>query len=616
MQPKEIELALVLDDIRRRLRDAEYNPHRGTGCSGHRREVATPVEGLPCALVPVTMTEDPQYTTVLNNATAWKRLRCRHDFEYWAANCVKIKDKVTADDIPFVLNAPQRRLLDALEADRLAGKPIRVIVLKARQWGGSTLVQNYMAWIQSCHRRNWHSVICAHVKDAASGIRGMYTKLLDNYPEELWEGDEKPVFKPFERSTNVREIAGRGCRVTIGSSENQEAVRGADYAMAHLSETAYWASTPQRSPEGVVRAVCGSVALLPYTLIAMESTANGIGNYFHTEWERSKAGRSDKTAVFVPWYEIEMNRLERGDKKRLIESMDEYEERLWRIGLCFDQIRWYRRKLSEYTGREQMAAEFPTDDVEAFANSGNNVFDPRHVAELRKGCTAGRLGEVSQGGDHFSEDAKGKFRLWREPVEDMRYVVAVDVGGRSEKSDWSVIAVMAFPWEGLPEVVAQWRGHTDHDILAHKAADIGRFYNEALLVIESNTFETDDREYGGDPNLFILNRLMDEYQNLYLRESYDSVTKERSTRVGFHTNRATKSLLIGTLIEAVREGGFIERDAEACSEFAVYTRFPNGSFGARQGHHDDILMTRAMALLTASTNLPDTRADIPLVDRW
>lgn len=96
-----------------------------------------------------------------------------------------------------------------LEDMRTAGKPIRLILLKARQWGGSTLVQIYMAWIQLVHCRNWNSVICAHLKESAANIKGMYSKLLANYPDWLLDG-EKPKFKPFERMANTSVIAGRG----------------------------------------------------------------------------------------------------------------------------------------------------------------------------------------------------------------------------------------------------------------------------------------------------------------------------------------------------------------------------------------------------------------------
>ena len=82
-----------------------------------------------------------------------------------------------------------------------------------------------------------------------------------------------------------------------------------DIAMAHLTEVAFWRNTPSKSPDSLIRAVCGSIAMVPDSVIVLESTANGVGNYFHTEWLRSKAGLSDKEAVFVPWYEIEIYRL-------------------------------------------------------------------------------------------------------------------------------------------------------------------------------------------------------------------------------------------------------------------------------------------------------------------
>ena len=226
----------------------------------------------------------------------WIRVRIRYDFEFWAFSFVRIKDKLGAEDIPFRLNRPQRRILGMLEDMRTAGKPIRLILLKARQWGGSTLVQIYMAWIQLVHCRNWNSVICAHLKESAANIKGMYSKLLANYPDWLLDG-EKPKFKPFERMANTSVIAGRECRVTIGSAESQESVRGIDAAMAHLSEVAFWRNSRMKSPEQVMRSICGSIMLLPCSMVVMESTANGTGSYFHQECERAKRGESFRPVV-------------------------------------------------------------------------------------------------------------------------------------------------------------------------------------------------------------------------------------------------------------------------------------------------------------------------------
>ncbi len=171
----------------------------------------------------------------------------------------------------------------------------------------------------------------------------------------------------------------------------------------------------------------------------------------------------------------------------------------------------------------------------------------------------------------------------------------VDVGGRSFKSDYSVIAVFdRVSYPGSLEVVAQWRGHCDHDVLAWKAAAIARWYGNAHLVYESNTLETDNTE--GDPSLFILNDIAMYYGNLYYRSLTEPGNLSPARRPGFHTNRATKSVAVTRLNAAVRDGLLEERDMEACNEMNTYENMPNGSQGARQGHHDDILITRAIAL--------------------
>lgn len=153
-----------------------------------------------------------------------------------------------------------------------------------------------------------------------------------------------------------------------------------------------------------------------------------------------------------------------------------------------------------------MAAEFPTDDDEAFVHSGSRVFDKYKVKVLKKTCCPPKyIGEIYGDCDtgldafrnlRFSEDNQGQLWIWTMPEIDPdeivtnRYLTVVDIGGRSHKADWSVIVVIdrLFMAEGgKPEVVAQWYGHCDIDILAWRAGQIAAFYDNSLLVIESNT---------------------------------------------------------------------------------------------------------------------------------
>ena len=85
----------------------------------------------------VVPTEVPD-ELVAQNVIEFCKIRMEYDFEYWAYTCIRIKDKASGKDVPFRLNFAQRaRLLPALENQRRADQPIRIILLKARQWGGN-----------------------------------------------------------------------------------------------------------------------------------------------------------------------------------------------------------------------------------------------------------------------------------------------------------------------------------------------------------------------------------------------------------------------------------------------------------------------------------------------
>lgn len=508
------------------------------------------VASCPVA-IPESMANDPALARV-GSRREWQLLRFRHDFAYWAATCVNIKDKCRGRRVRFVLNYAQRRLLAAFERQRLAGRPIRTILLKARQWGGSTMTQMYMMWIQSVLTTDWNSLICTQVSHISAGIRGMLSQTLAEYPQELWldecgDDDEedaggaevpsrsksrkkkkrKLCLAPYEGQREVRTIPGRRCNVTTASARNRDAVRGADYAMAHLSEVAFWDDTPTSSPDDAVRAIAGAIAMAPLTMVVVESTANGMGNYFQREWDRAERGDSDKTPLFVPWHEIDIYSAEPDDRRALWESLSTYELELWQIhGCSLAQIQWYRSKRREMESDDKMFAEYPTTASEAFINTGSAVFAPAHVEALRMDCC--------------EPAARG-------------------------------------------EIVS---------------ARIAAYYNRALLVFESNTLESADRPGSDAPEqgAYILHTLYDHYPNLYMRQSPDG---SGPARPGFHTNRQTKQMIITELIAAVRDGSYVERDHHTADEMNVYQLMPNGSYCARRGYHDDCIMTRAIALHVA-----------------
>lgn len=551
--------------------------------------------------------------------------------------------------VHFWLNRPQRIMVEIFEKMRLAHLPIRIVVLKARQWGGSTCIQMYMAWLQLVHYRGADSAIEAHQNQASANIQKMFKTMLDNYPEEmLHEVDEE--WNPGEKKyvgdsvvRNIIRIPSREFEIQVGSAMQPDASRSANLAFAHCSEVAIWPDTGERTPQKLVNAVCSGILPEDGTFIAYESTAKGETNWFHDKYvdARNAMLKGDENyldkALFIAWFQIEnyTKKFKTEEERHLfaaklileqhvkdaIDSRHEPGAYLWRLnemGATLEAINWYVFRRTDYSDHADIANEYPSDDIEAFRSSGCNVFDVYDVDRLEKGCKdakwKGDLHGNAQTGTEclkklrFKKDPYGCMKVWEEPetFEDetvtYRYLVSVDIGGRWSKADWSVITVFDRYWMmegGKPKVVAQWYGHIDHDLLAWKAAQIAKWYDNALLVIESNTLEKDKNKEGvvkGDEAEFILNEIKGAYDNLYARkQSAEDIREGLPKRYGFHTNMNTKPAIIDNLIRVVRDNAYTEREKYCLDEYKTY-QLNEGVYEAAPKHHDDLLMTRAIGL--------------------
>lgn len=671
----------ILDENKRRNDriSAKFNPVSGEGSIGERRLVSVSDFPVPEQWLPVEMLDDPFVADIAragsiaayitdtisqpltdDNFTLVSRkllrLRCRYDFPFWAATLVYIKNKTLDGDpeILFRLSYPQRIFVSRLEEFRRAGRPIRLVLLKARQWGGSTTSQLYMAWLQLMHSKGLNSLIIAHQGTGSDEIKDMFDRMMSAYPLEMLyplgasykDGEAK--MERVGQSGAIYRIPQRKCKIKIGTAERPDSCRGGDYALVHLSEVGIWKETEGKKPSDIVRSACGGVLYKPLTMIVYESTANGHGNFFHSEYLDARDNpKSQFRHLFIPWYDIDWNVIPFDDdaaRRRFAEELftNRYQANaptareesgrylwwLWQRGATLEGINWYIMERGKHSSHGSMAAECPSDDIEAFVNSGAAVFDKYLVENLRPSCRPPRfvgevVGTADEGADavrdvRFIPDDQGEFWIWSRPethgpdeeyVAD-RYLTVVDVGGRSDKADWSVIVVfdrLAMMDGGLPVVSAQWRGHIDIDLLTWKAAQIASYYDDSLLVIESNTLETHDRQrqVDGDQSLYILNQIKDVYPNLYARrQSEDEIRQGLPRKYGFHTNISTKPMIITTLVRCVRDARYVERDSRVLDEYLNYERKPNGAFGAIIGYHDDLLMTRAIGLHICFNEMP------------
>lgn len=554
--------------------------------------------------------------------------RLDQDFEYWCALCAKIKPKKGGDFIPFYLNYPQRLLWHEQYEMLINLLPIFFMLLKSRQFGGSTEIDVLSAYIQTRLKTNWNSLIAAHINQGATNIRSMTTNLFKYYPQHI----DNVTLKPFEGTHNIKIIPERSNKITIGSMETPDSIRTDDLKIAHVSEFGLMKKTQGKSPEDLIQSIIGTLPMdEPYTMFAIESTAKGVGNAFHRMWQQSVREENGLKAIFIPWLKDGKNRIqfkEKENKEEFVKLFSDYEKYLWEKGATLEGIKFYRKQLGLFSGDMwRMQSEFPTTPEEAFQSTGNRYYPPQYVLALRqdnkepiwKGEIMGdsTKGKLALENLRFVENTRGNLWVWEFPDEfneyDFRYVVCMDIGGTNAKADYSIIRVI----DRLPMIhgkdlkaIMTWKGHLDQDLLAWKGIQVSKMCDNALFAPEDNSFDR-DKEEDGEHFQTILYQIKDDYRNIYIRNDEEKVGNDWIPKYGFNTNRKTKGLAVNSLKFAARDRmnrdiekpdkyyGYIEPDERVCTEMDCYEIKADGKLGATDGEHDDLLMATAIGLYVA-----------------
>ena len=649
---------------------ADYDPHLGTGSPIEREEV--PLKPDLTVRVPPRMTEEPAVQAARNHGSVaewaaerqdmtidaalqqFSAARCRYDFEFWCSVAAHIeldaesRNERGEDIAPLILNRAQRIYWQELHRQWAAGEPVRIILLKARQWGGSTMTQCFFAWVQRYYRDAWNSFICNLTLDQARELRNMYELLVDRYPESDQGLGDSFTLLPYQGSTNIKQIEETGSIVGITTIENPDSPRSYDIHLAHLSEVGLWPSTPKVNAEDFAQAITGAVSNVGGTCIIEESTARGVGTYFHNHWQDAASDRSNYERLFIAWHDIPKYAQEveapadfvrqhlrpelDGDEDEIPERT-EIARRLWRLGATLEGIRWYFDELAEFKGDlRRMQSEYPSTPREAFQSTGRRFFSLDLSARLRNQTTEPKetgtiVGDAVTGEEAFDDlrvkelppDDAG-LKVWRRPGDKVwwdgevlnpedkiikrRFCAFADFGGKTAEADWSVITIgdrIKMIAGGPAEVVARLRVHMRPDLFAWKSAQLAYWYNQALLAYEVNRHKKqrgdDVRGYEPEWSLAIIENIMDDYDNLYLRTVQDRVDEPVRYEVGFHMNKSTKPLIYNTLEAGVSEtpGGqvYYDPDRQFVDEMDTFEKKEDGSIGAVEGNHDDVLDSSA-----------------------
>lgn len=502
-------------------------------------------------------------------------------------NYVKIRDK-SGQIIDFKLNKPQQKLYDIIKKQKEEGKPVRVIILKARQMGFSTLTESIL-FKETATKFNINTGIIAHKEEATTNLFNMSKRIYDNLPDSM---------KPAKKASNAKELIFDNQEGTGLKSKIKCMTAGADgvgrsdtFNNLHISELAFWGNSAKETMLGLMQ----SVPNLPNTMVIIESTANGY-EYFKEQWDMAAKGESAFIPLFVGWQDLEEYQMEYTGFELTQEEKDLKDT----YNLTNEQIAWRRWCIANNCGGDisQFKQEYPMNPHEAFLLSGSSVFDKEklmlRLEQISEPIKTGYFIYDYDGNKitniRWQNDSEGFIKIYRLPETIMnRSCIGGDTAG--DGSDYYTAHVLDTK---TGEQVATLRHQFDADQYTRQMYCLGKYYSwynasigrkqEAMIGIEANFDSYPIRE---------LQRLG--YLNQYVRESIDSYTGKTEKKFGFRTTSLTRPTIISSLIEIVREHTELLNDKDTLEELLTIIRNEKGRIEAPQGGHDDQMMGLAIA---------------------
>jgi hypothetical protein len=481
----------------------------------------------------------------------------------------------------FSLNTMQYKIDATIERLKAEGKPVRIIILKYRQGGASTYTEGRIFHATSMNHLT-NSLIVAHEDDASTNLFNMSKLFYDELPVEL---------KPMKKSSNAKEVVfenptmdaeekrvnpGLRSRIKIASANNLGAGRSSTIHNLHASEVAFW-----RDAKTLMLGLMQAVPNTPNTMVVLESTANGLGDYFYDEWQRAKNGESDFVALFFAWFEEPAYEM---DIPHDFVPTDDERELMHRYpDITHRKLVWRRWCVKNNCGGdpELFKQEYPSDDMEAFLVSGRPRFDISVLREYLDQCVDGKRGYLDRVGSSikFIPDPKGYLEVWSYPKGD--HYIGADVAKGLVTGDASAAPV----WDDNYNINALWHGRIDPDLFADQLEMLGTWYSDALIAVEENNH-----------GLTVLNKLKNNYSNLYHRTSHNKLTDESKKELGWYTSEQTKKLAIDNLARLIREKKLGIKSRRFIQECMTYVIDDDGKTNAQNGSHDDVVMSAAIIL--------------------
>lgn len=596
--------------------------------------------------------------------------RCQDNFEYAAKNYFWITNKDTGDQL-FRLWESQELILDEIWKIRAKGIAQKLIVLKARQLGVSTLAESLVGW-STMFFPNTNGLVVSRDSKHAQYLFGIMLHIYDQLPWWLKPMIAKRKYDDGLFFDNPDEEARRSKPGVHSGIDVQAATQGAGIGQGrrltavHLSEIGDWPEdTAREAVEGDIKEALAEKSTRTFAII--ESTAKGAGTYYHDLWKSSVdlGDRSEWHTIFLPWFfektrfiapeigwrpdkpELDMRERIQSDWTRCDNSVCGR----WKETVCEDQdwtdqgcpycskgilrpfvlsdpqlrFMWQKRINSEKDSEsaKNLKQELASTATEAFQLSGHQVFPVKCLDFVDKCVRKKVLAEGfidSRGAFHGVKSIKRDLatgtpmgatcwtdnctvdhrfddkplKIWEFPEPGHEYVIGADVAeGGGGKADYSVGFVNRIGQAPSPDVhVATYRSNTiDPIAFASVLNFLGRMYNEAMLSIEYNKFDTCANWV----------RYQYQYPNLFRWKHLDNAKDPLANKWHWFTQMNTKPRLWQTGIKWLREELWVVRSENFAQEMKTFQKedWEERGASAATNFHDDEIMAGLIALYTA-----------------
>ena len=365
----------------------------------------------------------------------------RDNLEVFAAECLKVLPKKGGKPVPFLFNRAQKYIHERLEAQRKEFGYVRALLLKSRQQGGSTYI-GARFYHKTTMQPGQGTFIVAHEDKATANLFKMVKRYDDYNP-----------LAPMKKASNAQELIFGllDSSYKLATAGSKDVGRSNTARLAHFSEFAFW-DNAQSHLAGIGNTIpSGSEG--EGTEIIIETTANGLGNAFHSMWQEAEAGKGDYIAIFIPWFWQDEYRTRVKDDFELSEADHKYMDA---YGLDMEQMQWRSNKIAEY-GKGfawLFDQEYPATAALAFQTSTQNpLINPTDVMAAVNSKYLEMNGPVVLGCDPAEEGEDRTAIVWRQG----RVVFRVEY--HEKMKPMQVAGLLSRYWnEGVPQDGGRFKG--------------------------------------------------------------------------------------------------------------------------------------------------------------